>query len=146
MHVCVCVSVCVCVCVRECVCVCMRVCMHVCVCMCVPVHVCVCVCAHTVDKLRVVLKGETPDYINASSINVSSFTNTLSNISHEYTKTFYFLPSWQGYKCRRAFIITQGPMSSTARDFWKMVHDRKSGVNVMLSNLPEGNEVGERDI
>ena len=35
-------------------------------------------------------------------------------------------------------------MSSTARDFWKMVHDRKSGVIVMLSNLLEGNEVGER--
>ena len=37
----------------------------------------------TVDKWRVVLKRETPDYINASSINVSSSTNTLSNISHE---------------------------------------------------------------
>ena len=37
----------------------------------------------TVDKWRVVLKRETPDYINASSINVSSSTNTLSNISHK---------------------------------------------------------------
>ena len=37
-------------------------------------------------------------------------------------------------------------MSSTARDFWKMVHERKSGVIVMLSNLLEGNEVGERYI
>ena len=36
-------------------------------------------------------------------------------------------------------------MSSTARDFWKMVHDSMSGVIVMLSNLLEGNEVGERD-
>ena len=33
-------------------------------------------------------------------------------------------------------------MSSTVRDFWKMVHDRKSGVIVMLSNLLEENEVG----
>ena len=48
-------------------------------------HVCLFVCityVRTVDKWRVVLKGETPDYINASSINVSSSTNTLSNVSH----------------------------------------------------------------
>ena len=36
-------------------------------------------------------------------------------------------------------------MSSTARDFWKMVYDSMSGVILMLSNLLEGNEVGERD-
>ena len=129
-----------------------------------PVPVCVCACVFacvffynvsTVDKWRVVLKGETPDYINASSINVSSSTNnTLESILHKYqyvyiTYTSYnlfpILSHWQGYKCQRAFIITQGPMSSTARDFWKMVHDRKCGVIVMLSNLLEGNEVGERD-
>ena len=32
-------------------------------------------------------------------------------------------------------------MQSTARDFWKMVHDRKSGVIVMLSDLVEGGQV-----
>ena len=72
----------------------MRVCMHVCVCVCPYTFVCVCV--HTVDKWRVVLKGETPDYINASSINVSSFTNKLNNISHEYYKYFLFSPFLAG--------------------------------------------------
>ena len=33
-------------------------------------------------------------------------------------------------------------MESTARDFWKMVHDKKCGVIVMLSDLVEGGEVG----
>ena len=61
---------------------------------CVYVHVCACVCmcvcvffynVSTVDKWRVVLKGETPDYINASSINVSSSTNnTLESTLHKY--------------------------------------------------------------
>ena len=32
-------------------------------------------------------------------------------------------------------------MKSTARDFWKMVHDRKCGVIVMLSGLVEGGQV-----
>jgi protein tyrosine phosphatase len=68
------------------------------------------------DKWRVVIKGESPDYINAS-------------VAH-------------GYKQHRAFIIAQGPMQSTVRDFWKIVHDRKCGVIVMLSDLvEEGKEV-----
>ena len=32
-------------------------------------------------------------------------------------------------------------MQSTARDFWKMVHDRQCGVIVMLSDLVEGGQV-----
>ncbi|CAI8019243.1 Receptor-type tyrosine-protein phosphatase alpha [Geodia barretti] len=45
-----------------------------------------------------------------------------------------------GYKKHRAFIITQGPMRSTARDFWKMVYSRKCSVVVMLSDLIELDE------
>jgi protein tyrosine phosphatase len=67
-----------------------------------------------VDKWRVVLKGENPDYINATNVN--------------------------GYKQHRAFIITQGPMQSTSRDFWKMVCSRKCSVIVMLSDLVEQGE------
>ena len=48
----------------------------------------------------------------------------------------------QGYKQQRAFIIAQGPMQSTVRDFWKMVYDRKCGVIVMLSDLVEEGKVG----
>ena len=33
-------------------------------------------------------------------------------------------------------------MQSTARDFWKMIHDRKCGVVVMLSDLVEAGKVG----
>ena len=47
----------------------------------------------------------------------------------------------QGYKQQRAFIIAQSPMESTARDFWKMVHDRKCGVIVMLCDLVEDGQV-----
>ena len=43
----------------------------------------------------------------------------------------------QGYKQKRAFIIAEGPMESTARNFWKMIHDRRSAVIVMLSDLVE---------
>ena len=47
----------------------------------------------------------------------------------------------QGYKQHRAFIITQGPMKSTSRDFWKMVFSRKCSAIVMLSELCEQGEV-----
>ena len=47
----------------------------------------------------------------------------------------------QGYKQQRAFIIAQGPMRSTTRDFWKMVYSRKCGVVVMLSDTIELEEV-----
>eukprot|EP00731_Ephydatia_muelleri_P019051 Em0011g1091a len=43
-----------------------------------------------------------------------------------------------GYKQQKAFIIAQGPLKSTCRDFWKMVCDRKYGAIVMLSQLEEG--------
>ena len=44
----------------------------------------------------------------------------------------------QGYKQKRAFIIAEGPMESTARNFWKMIYNRRSAVIVMLSDLVEG--------
>ena len=92
---------------------------------------------HAVDRWRVVLRGETPDYINATNVHVSfsilyHITEPLA-IHHRTTS--------QGYKRQRAFIITQGPMQSTARDFWKMVYDRECKVIVMLSDLVEGGQV-----
>ena len=46
----------------------------------------------------------------------------------------------QGYKHKRAFIIAQGPMQNTMRNFWKMIYDRKCAVVVMVSGLVEGGE------
>ena len=43
----------------------------------------------------------------------------------------------QGYKQKKAYIIAEGPMASTARNMWKLVFDRKCGVVVMLSDLVE---------
>ena len=48
----------------------------------------------------------------------------------------------QGYKQKKAYIIAEGPMVSTVRNFWKMITDRKCGVIVMCSDLIESGEVG----
>ena len=86
-----------------------------------------------------VLKGEVEDYIHAVVVNVSicsicdMYAIRAGNLLHT---------SFQGYKQQRAFIIAQGPMQSTARDFWKMIHDRKCGVVVMLSDMVEAGKVG----
>lgn len=66
------------------------------------------------EKYRVILKGGHPDYINASYVN--------------------------GYKKKKAYIIAQGPLPHTCRDFWKMVHERDCSVIVMLSGINEKSE------
>ena len=43
----------------------------------------------------------------------------------------------QAYKHTKAYIIAEGPMASTARNMWKVIHDRKCGAIVMLSDLVE---------
>ena len=46
--------------------------------------------------------------------------------------------SIQGYKQRKDFIIAQSPMTTTARDFVKMLYERECGVVVMLCRYEEG--------
>ena len=43
----------------------------------------------------------------------------------------------QGYKHKRAFIVAEGPMQSTVRNFWKMIYERNCAVVVMTSALIE---------
>lgn len=66
------------------------------------------------DKYRVLLLGENPDYIHAVYVN--------------------------GYNKRKAFIISEGPMESTVRNWCKMICDNKCGAVVMLSSLVETNK------
>ena len=46
----------------------------------------------------------------------------------------------QGYKHKRAFIVAEGPMQSTVRNFWKMIYERNCAVVVMTSGLIEGGQ------
>jgi len=62
------------------------------------------------DHSRVRLKNLKNDYVNANFIN---FNN-------------------------KEYISTQAPITSTFRDFWKMVWDQKSTVIVMLTDFIEG--------
>ena len=59
-------------------------------------------------------------------------------LSH-VTCTVALFPLLQGYKQKKAFIIAQGPMESTVRNFWKMIYDRQCAVVVMVSGLVERN-------
>ena len=64
------------------------------------------------------------------------FTALLKIRYYSFTTIFLL----QGYKHQRAFIIAQGPLQSTVRNFWKMIYDRKSAVIVMVSDLIEGGQ------
>uniref|UniRef100_H2YIC9 Tyrosine-protein phosphatase non-receptor type 20 n=1 Tax=Ciona savignyi TaxID=51511 RepID=H2YIC9_CIOSA len=66
------------------------------------------------DSTRVVLRksAELSDYINANFID--------------------------GYSQLRKFIATQGPLTRTSEDFWRMVWEQESLIIVMLANVMEG--------
>lgn len=42
-----------------------------------------------------------------------------------------------GYWSQRAYIATQAPLASTAKDFWRMLWEHNSPIIVMLSQLTE---------
>ena len=100
-----------------------------------------CSCPCTVgDRWRVLLRGEAENYIHAVAVNVRKwkFCSYLPAILRQVPISI------QGYKQKRAFIIAQSPMPSTARDFLKMIIDRKCGVIVMLCDVMEAGQVGWR--
>ena len=86
----------------------------------------------TANKHRVFLSGEQPNYIHAVSANVSA-PKRLVCVFH--------IPTSQGYKHQKAYIIAEGPMASTVRNMWKLVYDQKCGTLVMLSKLIENGMV-----
>jgi len=44
---------------------------------------------------------------------------------------------WQGYRYRRAYVATQGPLPGTTEDFWRMLWEHNSTIIVMLTKLRE---------
>jgi len=43
----------------------------------------------------------------------------------------------KGYRFRRAYIATQGPMAETSEDFWRMLWEHNCNIVVMLTKLRE---------
>ena len=46
-----------------------------------------------------------------------------------------------GYKERKKWICTQGPLISTLEDFWRMIHEQGVEIIIMLTNLEEYNRI-----
>jgi protein tyrosine phosphatase len=42
---------------------------------------------------------------------------------------------------RNAYVATQGPLSNTSYDFWRMVWELNSPCIIMLTNIREKNKV-----
>jgi len=43
----------------------------------------------------------------------------------------------KGYRFRRAYIATQGPLAETTEDFWRMLWEHNCNIVVMLTKLRE---------
>jgi len=43
----------------------------------------------------------------------------------------------KGYRFRRAYIATQGPLAETSEDFWRMLWENNCNIVVMLTKLRE---------
>ena len=47
----------------------------------------------------------------------------------------------QGYRTRRGYIATQGPLPCTFDDFWRLVYEQNTNIIVMLTKLVERGRV-----
>ena len=52
---------------------------------------------------------------------------------------FFFF--FQGYRTRRGYIATQGPLPCTFDDFWRLVYEQNTNIIVMLTKLVERGRV-----
>ena len=79
------------------------------------------------------------DYINASFIDVKKIPLYI----YVYPKNCYITLShcMQGYKQRRVYIATQGPLSGTVDDLWRMIWEYKCSCIVMLCDTTENEMV-----
>ena len=55
-------------------------------------------------------------------------------------------PTLQGYKQRRAYIATQGPLSETVVDMWRMIWENDCFCIIMLCRTVENSQVGLRSL
>lgn len=81
------------------------------------------------DHTRVILK---PDDVPLSASELAAITPEMES-QFDYINACYI----DGYRQRRAYISTQGPLDSTCMDFWRMIWQTQSRVIAMFALVRE---------
>ena len=131
-------SLCLSVCLFLCLFVCLYV-VHLCVCFSVCLSICLSVsqslCLSVVHWC--VCLSVCPSV--CSSIRLSAYCSVSVCLSLPLSS-----PTLQGYKQRRAYIATQGPLSETVVDMWRMIWENDCCCIIMLCMTVENGQVDLR--
>lgn len=83
-------------------------------------------------------------------VNILPFDSTrvyLSPLGADAEGSDYVNASFvDGYRKRKAYIATQGPLPNTVEDFWRMLWELNSSIIVMLTKLREMGRVSFLDL
>lgn len=76
------------------------------------------------------------DKMCETTCNIRRFVITVLKKNRQFFNLI-FLTIFQGYRFRRAYIATQGPLPDTTEDFWRMLWENNCNIIVMLTKLRE---------